>query len=296
MDLTLGQPRTPYILLHVIIFAVATVSLYTRAMEEKSREAARHHALAMVGQFIDAWLAQLSHPFRKLVSAAADLDSYVIHAPALGEPEYSLNESAIESLHLAAEDIRAGTDRIGEQLVHLSQWSILAESQSPDFALPELEKVEFTPLNPVVAAVMDRLRVHIGDSSIIIGTHLAALDIRVPLSRIEIEQVVENLVLNAWHACSAKQSRENTLDLRTFINKAGDTINLEVEDSGVGILPENIDNVFEPFFTSRETRGGTGLGLPIIRTLARNAGGDSQVIFSEPGRTIVRVSLPFEHG
>lgn len=294
MDVTLAQPRTPFILLHIIVFAVATVALYTRAMEEKSRVAARHHALAMVGQFIDAWLAQLSHPFRKLVSAAADLDSYVIHAPALAEPEYTLSESDVERLHIAAEDIRAGTDRIGEQLVHLSQWSLLAETQSPDYALPELERIEYVPLHPTVSTVMDRLTAHISESFDKIGVHLAAVDIRVPLSRIEIEQIVENLVINAWHACAAGAPKGHTLYVRSFVNKTGNGIHLEVEDSGIGILTDDKENIFEPFFTTRETRGGTGLGLPIVRTLARNAGGDARVVFSEPGQTIVRVTLPFE--
>ena len=52
---------------------------------------------------------------------------------------------------------------------------------------------------------------------------------------------------------------------------------IEVADTGNGIAPEDLDTIFEPFFTTKETGEGTGLGLPIARTLIEDHGGQLAV-------------------
>jgi signal transduction histidine kinase len=69
---------------------------------------------------------------------------------------------------------------------------------------------------------------------------------------------------------------------------------IQVRDSGMGILPENLDRIFEPFFTNKE--GGTGLGLAIARQIAVDHGG-SLTCESAPGRgTTFRLILPISDG
>jgi signal transduction histidine kinase len=69
---------------------------------------------------------------------------------------------------------------------------------------------------------------------------------------------------------------------------------IEVRDSGMGILPENLDRIFEPFFTNKE--GGTGLGLAIARQIAVDHGG-SLTCESAPGvGTTFRLLLPVSDG
>jgi len=69
---------------------------------------------------------------------------------------------------------------------------------------------------------------------------------------------------------------------------------IQVRDSGMGILPENLDRIFEPFFTNKE--GGTGLGLAITRQIAVDHGG-SLTCESAPGRgTTFRLILPISDG
>lgn len=102
----------------------------------------------------------------------------------------------------------------------------------------------------------------------------------------EIGQVISNLVFNAVEA----MPRGGTLSLRTFM--AGDSIEMEVSDTGVGIPPEQIDKIFEPFFTTKET--GQGLGMSVVYGILSRYGGSVQVA-SEPGDgATFRVRLPIK--
>ncbi|HEX5946209.1 MAG TPA: HAMP domain-containing sensor histidine kinase, partial [Acidimicrobiales bacterium] len=73
----------------------------------------------------------------------------------------------------------------------------------------------------------------------------------------------------------------------------GDRLSLTVSDDGPGIDPAVRDRVFEPFVTTRDaaSRGGRGLGLPVVRSLVEAQGGDVSLTTGESG-TIVRIRLP----
>ncbi|MGE0713615.1 MAG: response regulator [Planctomycetota bacterium] len=72
----------------------------------------------------------------------------------------------------------------------------------------------------------------------------------------------------------------------------GDYVQLEVQDSGVGMTGEVLERVFEPFFTTRATGEGTGLGLSMVYGFAKQSGGHV-ALSSEPGQgTTVRMLLP----
>jgi signal transduction histidine kinase len=79
-------------------------------------------------------------------------------------------------------------------------------------------------------------------------------------------QVVDNLVLNAL--------LHGTAPVRVAVRPEGGDVVVTVEDSGAGIPPEMQERLFERFATGR-ARGGTGLGLFIVRQLARAHGGDA---------------------
>jgi signal transduction histidine kinase len=67
-----------------------------------------------------------------------------------------------------------------------------------------------------------------------------------------------------------------------------------VEDNGRGMSNEERERAFEPFFTTRSESGGTGLGLPIVRSFARRYGG-SVAVASTPGQGArFEVTIPFE--
>jgi signal transduction histidine kinase len=107
--------------------------------------------------------------------------------------------------------------------------------------------------------------------------------------RQQIEQVVINLVANALEALPTRGCR---VTVATRHRTAESCLELEVRDEGVGIPPEHLERLCDPFFTTKQGQGGTGLGLAITYTLVRNHGGN--IAFeSTPGQgTRVLVTLP----
>ncbi len=97
-------------------------------------------------------------------------------------------------------------------------------------------------------------------------------------------QVIVNLVVNAVDAMPSG----GTLGVRLACDD--DTIRLEVEDTGEGIPPDDLDRVFEPFYTTKES--GSGLGLSTVHGIVEQAGGIVSIA-SDLGRgTLVTVRLP----
>jgi signal transduction histidine kinase len=67
---------------------------------------------------------------------------------------------------------------------------------------------------------------------------------------------------------------------------------IEFADTGIGISPENLQKIFEPFFSTKQDRDGTGLGLPISYRIIRRHGGRIDVESGSGTGTIFRVFLP----
>jgi two-component system NtrC family sensor kinase len=104
----------------------------------------------------------------------------------------------------------------------------------------------------------------------------------------QIQQVVLNLVLNGAEAMAGG----GTLTIVTAVASAGDAILLEIRDNGCGILAEQVDKIFEPFYTTKEDGHGVGLGLAVVYGIVQSHGGEIEVS-SEIGKgTLFRVRLP----
>jgi len=119
-------------------------------------------------------------------------------------------------------------------------------------------------VNSIVKEVLDMESAEAGQKNVTIET---MLDEQLPLvfaDRIEIEQVVLNLVRNAFEAMSHQEPDQCRLTIRT--TKADDSkVMVEVADTGKGLSSEEKEKVFDPFFTT--TPGGLGVGLSISRTI-----------------------------
>ena len=86
--------------------------------------------------------------------------------------------------------------------------------------------------------------------------------------RVQLQQVLLNLIVNACDAMGSNPPEERNLTLTTFI--AQDEMRIGVLDSGVG-LPDDVETLFQPFHTTKD--GGLGMGLSICRTLVTSHGG-----------------------
>lgn len=103
----------------------------------------------------------------------------------------------------------------------------------------------------------------------------------------QIKQVFLNLLSNAADAC---HNGGGFVSIRAF--QAGSNVVVEIQDSGIGIPPENLDKIFQPFFTTKPVVKGTGLGLSVCHGIVQNHGGRIRVE-SEPGAgTTFTVFLP----
>lgn len=101
-----------------------------------------------------------------------------------------------------------------------------------------------------------------------------------------LDRVLVNLAVNAGNA----MPDGGTLTLRS--GHMGRYVMLEVQDTGGGIAPEVLPHIFDPHFTTRQDRGGSGLGLSTVHRLALQAGG-YVAAESQPGQgTRMRVYLP----
>ena len=109
-------------------------------------------------------------------------------------------------------------------------------------------------------------------------TILIPNDIRVMFDRGHLNQIVWNLVRNAWQHC---QKKEGSIRLAARPGYLGDAIICELADDGPGIPGELRSQIFEPFFTTRP--GGTGLGLYIARELADANGAALELLPRGPG-------------
>jgi signal transduction histidine kinase len=106
--------------------------------------------------------------------------------------------------------------------------------------------------------------------------------------RVQLQQVVLNLVLNGLDALRAPWSGPRTLVIRTFADGAGVTV--AVQDSGPGIDEGDRDRIFEPFYTTKAE--GLGMGLAIARTIVDAHGGRLEAASSAGGGATVRFTVP----
>jgi PAS domain S-box-containing protein len=104
-------------------------------------------------------------------------------------------------------------------------------------------------------------------------------------------QVFLNLIINAAQAIPEGGDAKGH-EVRLVTRRQGELVVVEVQDTGMGIPPENLHRLFDPFFTTKPTGVGTGLGLPICKGIVTSLGGRIEVD-STPGQgSTFRVLLP----
>jgi signal transduction histidine kinase/ActR/RegA family two-component response regulator len=116
----------------------------------------------------------------------------------------------------------------------------------------------------------------------------------------QLENAILNLVINARDAMpdggrlkvQTGNAAITPADANRWDVRAGDYVVLAVTDTGMGMAPEVVDRVFEPFFTTKPLGTGTGLGLPMIYSFARQTGGCVRVESKVARGTAVSIYLP----
>lgn len=112
-----------------------------------------------------------------------------------------------------------------------------------------------------------------------------------PLTPVEVcpskfEQVFTNILTNAFQALKPGGA------VRVSAHEDEKSVVIEVEDDGEGISEENLKNIFDPYFTTKRQRGGSGLGLPICYNIIREHGGQIEVSSRVNEGSVFRIRVP----
>jgi PAS domain S-box-containing protein len=103
--------------------------------------------------------------------------------------------------------------------------------------------------------------------------------------RVQLQQVLMNLILNGIEAASPVEDRPRDLIIKTERSE-GDQVRVAVQDSGIGFEPMNAERMFDAFHTTKS--GGLGMGLSISRSIVENHGGRLWAVLNEgPGATFL---------
>ena len=153
---------------------------------------------------------------------------------------------------------------------------------------PRIEKWD---LNDAVRDVAELVRPDLMRTGVILRNQLADGLPLVKGDRIQLQQVLINLINNAIEAMNGVHNRSRELTICTApIDQT--TVRVEVRDTGAGLGSGQFERLFQPFYTTKAD--GTGMGLAISRSIIESHGGRLEAAPNEPHGAIFRFTLPTE--
>ncbi|GAB4334295.1 MAG: hypothetical protein Kow0037_12890 [Calditrichia bacterium] len=156
-----------------------------------------------------------------------------------------------------------------------------------DFSRPSNFQAAMTDVNEVAQAALGIVK-YDGRSKRI-EFHLE-LDRQIPSTYLVADQLLQVFINILFNAVDAMENHGTDLTLRTYHDAS--YIYIDITDTGCGIAPEQLNKIFEPFYTTKDVGKGTGLGLSVSYGIIKNFNGDIKVK-SEPGKgTTFTIKLP----
>lgn len=238
-----------------------------RRFRELQAELAHANRIATVGQLAAAIAHDVRQPLVGVISSAGAGLNWLATTPPNDEAVRRSLERVISEGHRAAgvlESTRALFK--GTPLV------------------PEAIDLNATILNALPLVQGEATR-----RSIVVSTNLDKSLPEVPGDRIQLQQVVLNLVMNAIEAMDGVNEKERVLTLTT--GREPDQVYVSVSDTGPGVVGEGQSRLFEAFYTTKSN--GMGMGLAICKAIANAHGGKLWVTSNEPRGAVFWLGLPF---
>lgn len=152
------------------------------------------------------------------------------------------------------------------------------------FGRPDRAEIDSIDLAEAIRGTLQLVKHELGDSIVVVTDFGEAP--HVVCYAQQMNQVFMNLIMNAVHAMQGR----GVLTVRTRPMEG--EVEVDVEDTGSGISPENLDRLFEPGFTTKGKRVGMGLGLAICREIVNRHGGELSVTSEVGVGSTFTVRLP----
>lgn len=223
------------------------------AAKKAEEKALQSEKMALLGTTI----AAISHEINQPLNAIKLLSGSMLYRHRKGEQ--LTQETMVDTLS----KIHASCERV-ENIIHDVRAFIYREYNSPNIACN---------INTAITNVVNTLQDTCSASGIMIEQQLSAdlPAIRADLQRIE--EAISNIVTNAIHALEDMDKSDKLICIETYYD--GDVI-LTIRDNGPGIEESIQEKVFDPFFSTKSSGKGMGLGLPISLLTVQAAGGNIQ--------------------
>jgi PAS domain S-box-containing protein len=235
-------------------------------LRQLESELAHMNRLSIMGELTASLAHEILHPVATARNNARSALRFLDISPVdLGEVR--------EALECVVRDTDRGKDIVSRIREHIKK------------APPRKDRFD---INAAISEVIVMVQSAIDKNSVSVSTRLMEGLIPVQGDRVQLQQVVLNLVLNAVEAMSSVEGDRQLL-INTEQNKAGGVL-VAVRDSGPGIDPEQLDRVFEPFYTTKTS--GVGMGLSICRSIIGAHGGRLWVDSHQGGGAVFQFTLP----
>ena len=232
---------------------------------QRLAELAQMNRQATAGQLSASIAHELNQPL------GAILNNVEAATLILDSPSPRLHE-----IRAILDDIKRDDKRASEVIMPLRRFLIRGAVEAREVDLNEVVRDVFAILSAQAAAQDVKLSSTIGEQRL-----------RVSGDRVQLEQVILNLVVNGIEAVSGTANGTREVVCRTW---AADSLALvSVRDSGPGIPPEHLDHLFKPFFTTKAD--GMGMGLCIAQTIIEAHGGKLSAE-TRPNGAVLHISLP----
>jgi PAS domain S-box-containing protein len=241
---------------------------------------------------------------KRAEEALAKLESDFAHmnrVSMMGELAASLAHEITQPITSARNNARAAENFLGMQPPQLTEASealscIVADADRAGHIIERIRahikkaspQKEFFDVNPAIEEVIALARSAIARSGVSIHTHFVDGMTPVRADRVQIQQVVLNLILNGIEAMHSVAPGTRDLLITTEQDHSGARV--EVRDSGPGIDPANRHRVFQSFYTTKT--GGIGMGLSICRSIIDAHGGRLSVDANAPCGAVFQFTLP----
>jgi PAS domain S-box-containing protein len=260
-----GQGRPTH--LHGVTFDITGQKEAAFALQRHHHELSRLSRIEMLGQLSGSLAHELNQPLTAILSNAQAALRFL-----------KSDAADLDEVREILKDIVSDDQRAGEVIRRLRGL----------FERGEMKR-ETIQVNEVIEEVLTILRSDLVSRNVTAEARLASDLPTVVGDRVQLQQLILNLVVNACEAMADNAPGERRLAIGAWCNESGDVV-VAIKDRGKGIAPEQIEKIFEPFFTTKDH--GTGLGLAISRSIVASHGGYIWATPNVGGGAIFSFSLP----